>query len=163
MASMTRRALWCGWCLACPMLTLPKSPSTWRAGPLVEVPTCMRGPTASPNAPRGLRRSFRRDLGVDGAELGRRLVRACDQRMTGLLLAARRLRRVAVGADAAIEALGRGESAGAASNVPANRASRSSRFSAQIRRRRNNAGAPASRGREALQCERSVKDSQRSL
>jgi len=31
--------------------------------------------------------------------------------MTGLLLAARRLRRVAVGADAAIEALGRGESA----------------------------------------------------
>jgi len=45
---------------------------------------------------------------VDGAELGARLVSACSQRIGGLLLAARRLGAVAVGSDAAREAIARG-------------------------------------------------------
>ena len=52
----------------------------------------------------GIARAFRRDPGVDGAELGARLVSACDARMAGLLLSARRLGAVAVGADAALDA-----------------------------------------------------------
>jgi len=59
-------------------------------------------------APRGLGRAFHRDPGVDATELGRRLVQACDRRMAGMLLAARRMRVLAVGADAAIDALTRG-------------------------------------------------------
>lgn len=45
---------------------------------------------------------------VDAAELGSRLVLAASQRMTGLLLAARRLGAVSVGSDAAREAIARG-------------------------------------------------------
>jgi predicted RNA-binding protein YlxR (DUF448 family) len=56
-------------------------------------------------APRGLARSFRREIRVDAAELGRRLEAACDRRLAGLLLAAARLRAVAVGADEATAAL----------------------------------------------------------
>ncbi len=43
-----------------------------------------------------------------GRDLGTRLVVACGHRMTGLLLAARRLGAVAVGSDASREALSRG-------------------------------------------------------
>jgi hypothetical protein len=62
-------------------------------------------PECLEKAPRGIARAFRRDPGLDGGELGRRLVRACDVRMTGLLVTARRLRAVAVGTDASLEAL----------------------------------------------------------
>ncbi len=58
--------------------------------------------------PRGLARSFKRAVRIDAAELGRRLVVACDRRMTGLLLAARRTGALAIGADASFEALARG-------------------------------------------------------
>ena len=40
--------------------------------------------------------------------IGRRLVEACDRRMAGLLLAAHRSRALAIGADAALEALEQG-------------------------------------------------------
>ena len=56
-------------------------------------------------APRGLARSLRRTVSVDGAALGDALVAACDRRMRGLLLAAHRLRMVAVGAEATARAL----------------------------------------------------------
>jgi uncharacterized protein len=59
-------------------------------------------------APRGLARVFKADPRVDAAELGRRLVIACERRMIGLLLAARRRRALAIGADAAMAALGGG-------------------------------------------------------
>jgi hypothetical protein len=77
-------------------------------------------------APRGLARAFGRGArnpsskdGTDAKpnaeppfvtarELGTRLVMACGHRMTGLLLAARRLGAIAVGSDAAREALSRG-------------------------------------------------------
>jgi predicted RNA-binding protein YlxR (DUF448 family) len=62
-------------------------------------------PTCMAKAPRGIDRAFRGQARVDGAELGRRLVSACDRRMRGLLLAAHRLRAVAIGADASFEAL----------------------------------------------------------
>src|SRR6185312_13484247 len=60
-------------------------------------------------APKGLGRAFK-GAGdrVDAAELGQRLVAACDRRMAGLLLSAHRLRQVAVGADASVEAMRRG-------------------------------------------------------
>jgi hypothetical protein len=58
-------------------------------------------------APRGLARSFHRPP-VPAAELGRALVEACNRSMTGLLLSARRLGSLAVGADAALEAAMRG-------------------------------------------------------
>jgi predicted RNA-binding protein YlxR (DUF448 family) len=65
-------------------------------------------------APRGLAR-MRAGRGgrangapLSAADLGARLVSACSQRMGGLLLAARRLRVVAVGSDAAREAIARG-------------------------------------------------------
>jgi hypothetical protein len=44
---------------------------------------------------------------VRSADLGAQLVAACHRRMAGLLLAARRLDAVAVGADASLSALGR--------------------------------------------------------
>lgn len=56
-------------------------------------------------APRGIARSFRRDPGVDSRELGRRLLVACDRRMTGLFLAARRMGCLTVGTAASLEAI----------------------------------------------------------
>jgi hypothetical protein len=61
-------------------------------------------------APRGLARSFPgtiRERDVTPRELGARLVAACDRRMVGLLLAARRIGALAVGADAVEGALRR--------------------------------------------------------
>src|SRR5580704_17435100 len=54
-------------------------------------------PACLAKAPRGLARSFKRDAGVDAAEIGQRLVAACDRRMSGLVLAARRTGALAVG------------------------------------------------------------------
>jgi len=62
-------------------------------------------PDCLTKAPRGIARSFKRDVRVDAPELGRRLVAACDRRMAGLLLAARRARVLAIGADAVAQAL----------------------------------------------------------
>jgi len=45
---------------------------------------------------------------LDAAAIGRRLVEACERRMAGLLIAARRSRALAIGADAALEALEQG-------------------------------------------------------
>lgn len=59
-------------------------------------------------AQRGLARAFKRDIRLGAEELGRRLVAACDRRMTGLLLAARRTGALAVGADESLGALRRG-------------------------------------------------------
>jgi predicted RNA-binding protein YlxR (DUF448 family) len=59
-------------------------------------------------APRGLARAFRGAVKSSPAAIGARLVEACDRRMGGLLLAAHRSRALAIGADAAIEALGQG-------------------------------------------------------
>ncbi len=56
-------------------------------------------PECIAKAPRGLARAFRAGVRLDAAELGRRLVSACDRRMQGLLLAAHRLRALAIGAD----------------------------------------------------------------
>jgi predicted RNA-binding protein YlxR (DUF448 family) len=86
-------------------------------------------PECLARAPRGLARAFGRGArnraveGTSGAsavlsaahagsieatDLGARLVAACRQRMAGLLLAARRLGAVAVGSEAARDALARG-------------------------------------------------------
>jgi predicted RNA-binding protein YlxR (DUF448 family) len=57
-------------------------------------------------APRGLARAFgdqRYEVSV--RELGARLIAACDRRMVGLLLAARRVRALAIGAQAVNDAL----------------------------------------------------------
>jgi predicted RNA-binding protein YlxR (DUF448 family) len=62
-------------------------------------------PACIEKAPRGLARGLRGAVKTDTAAIGRRLVEACDRRMAGLLLAARRSRALAIGADAAIEAL----------------------------------------------------------
>jgi predicted RNA-binding protein YlxR (DUF448 family)/ribosomal protein L7Ae-like RNA K-turn-binding protein len=56
-------------------------------------------------APRGLARAFHASVQADGAELGARLVAACDRRMVGLLLAARRTKSLAIGTQAAIDAI----------------------------------------------------------
>jgi predicted RNA-binding protein YlxR (DUF448 family) len=66
-------------------------------------------PTCMAKAPRGIDRAFRGQGRVDGAELGRRLVSACDRRMRGLLLAAHRLRAIAIGTDASFDALRAGD------------------------------------------------------
>ena len=58
-------------------------------------------------APRGIARSFKRDPKVDAGALADRLSAACDRRMAGLLLAARRTGALAIGADAALEAIRR--------------------------------------------------------
>jgi predicted RNA-binding protein YlxR (DUF448 family) len=63
-------------------------------------------------APRGLGRAFKGAVKVDAAVVGRRLVEACDRRVAGLLLAAHRMRAIVAGADAALAALGDGESLG---------------------------------------------------
>lgn len=65
-------------------------------------------PACLEKAPRGLARVFRRAVKPDSAALGRMLVDACNRRIAGLLLAARRSREIAVGADASLEALARG-------------------------------------------------------
>lgn len=59
-------------------------------------------------APRGLGRAFRGAARADAAAIGQRLVEACDRRTSGLLMAAHRTRALAVGADAAFEALAKG-------------------------------------------------------
>src|SRR5271166_4942291 len=64
-------------------------------------------PECLAKAPRGLARSFKR-APIDVVELGARLAAACDRRMTGLVLAARRSGGLAIGADAALSALRRG-------------------------------------------------------
>jgi uncharacterized protein len=63
-------------------------------------------------APRGIARGFRGAIDAEPVAIGRRLLEACDRRMAGLLLAAHRSRALAIGADAAIEALERGASLG---------------------------------------------------
>jgi predicted RNA-binding protein YlxR (DUF448 family) len=65
-------------------------------------------PACIEKAPRGLARGFRGAVKADPAAIGRCLVEACDRRMAGLLIAARRSHALAIGADAAIEALERG-------------------------------------------------------
>jgi hypothetical protein len=67
-------------------------------------------PDCIARAPRGLARSFKRGIerSLDVSELARRLTAACDRRMAGLLVAARRLGALAIGADAALEALRHG-------------------------------------------------------
>jgi len=72
-------------------------------------------PLCIEKAPRGLARAFQGQqqgqggaAKVDSALLGRRLVEACNRRMAGLLLAAHRSRALAIGADAALEALEQG-------------------------------------------------------
>jgi predicted RNA-binding protein YlxR (DUF448 family) len=62
-------------------------------------PACIQG------APRGLARSFKGAVRVDAAEIGRCLLAACERRMVGLLLAARRRGDLAIGADASCQAL----------------------------------------------------------
>ena len=53
----------------------------------------------------GIARSFKTKVKISAAELAEQLVAACDRRMTGLLVAARRLNALAIGADAACKAL----------------------------------------------------------
>jgi len=65
-------------------------------------------PSCIAKAPRALARSFQREgLSVTAVELGERLVAACDRRMVGLLLAARRTGAVAIGGNAATDAIER--------------------------------------------------------
>ena len=66
-------------------------------------------PACLAKAPRGLSRAFKREIKIDSAELGRLLVAACDRRLAGLLLAARRTRVLAIGADEALGALRSGK------------------------------------------------------
>ena len=69
-------------------------------------------PDCIDKAPRGLARTFKRDRtvepGVDARELASRLSAACDRRMAGLMLAARRTNALAIGTDASLEAIRRG-------------------------------------------------------
>jgi ribosomal protein L7Ae-like RNA K-turn-binding protein len=53
-------------------------------------------------------RSFGANVRVDAAGLGARIAEACDRRIAGLLLAARRTRALAIGADATLEAIDAG-------------------------------------------------------
>jgi hypothetical protein len=62
-------------------------------------------------APRGLSRAFRQNISTTGAELGRSLSASAGRRIGGLLVAARRLRALDVGADASLEALRRSRDA----------------------------------------------------
>jgi hypothetical protein len=59
-------------------------------------------------APKGLARAFHRPVTISPAELGERLVASCVRRFKGLLLAARGARVLAIGAQAASDALRRG-------------------------------------------------------
>ena len=65
-------------------------------------PACIQG------APRGLARSFGGPVDTGSARLGALLVEACGRRVVGLLLAAHRLRDLAVGAEAAVQAMSAG-------------------------------------------------------
>ncbi|HEX3345779.1 MAG TPA: DUF448 domain-containing protein [Polyangiaceae bacterium] len=69
-------------------------------------------PECIAKAPRGLARTFKRDMthvaGGTAADLAARLTAACDRRMSGLMMAARRTNALAVGADASLEAIRRG-------------------------------------------------------
>ena len=65
-------------------------------------------PDCIEKAPRGLARTFKRDPKVNARELGVRLASACERRMGGLMLAARRTNALAVGTDASLEAVRRG-------------------------------------------------------
>jgi hypothetical protein len=56
----------------------------------------------------GLSRAFRAPVSARPAELGAAIVAACERRMEGLLLSARRIGAVAAGADAALAAARRG-------------------------------------------------------
>jgi predicted RNA-binding protein YlxR (DUF448 family) len=59
-------------------------------------------------APAGLSRSLRGPSGVTGADVAQALVVACDRRLQGLIVSARRRGELAVGADAALDAARRG-------------------------------------------------------
>ena len=65
-------------------------------------------PECIEKAPRGLAKTFKRDPKVDARELASRLSAACDRRMSGLMMAARRTNALAVGADSSLEAIRRG-------------------------------------------------------
>ncbi len=62
-------------------------------------PACIQG------APRGLGRAFKGKVRLDAAEIGARLAVACERRMVGLLLAARRRRELEIGTEASVRAL----------------------------------------------------------
>jgi predicted RNA-binding protein YlxR (DUF448 family) len=55
----------------------------------------------------GLARSFRCKVKVSGDELAAQVVEALDRRTTGLIMAAARTRKLTLGADSTIEAIGR--------------------------------------------------------
>jgi predicted RNA-binding protein YlxR (DUF448 family) len=65
-------------------------------------------PACLEKAPRGLARAFKRAMKQDAGALGRLLVESCNRRIAGLLMAAFRSRELAVGTDAALEALKQG-------------------------------------------------------
>jgi predicted RNA-binding protein YlxR (DUF448 family) len=65
-------------------------------------------PACIEKAPKGLARGLRGAVKADAAFIGRRLVEACDRRMAGLVLAARRSGALVIGADAALGALAKG-------------------------------------------------------
>jgi predicted RNA-binding protein YlxR (DUF448 family)/ribosomal protein L7Ae-like RNA K-turn-binding protein len=56
----------------------------------------------------GLARSFKAQVTADAADLSEQIATGADRRIRGLILSANRLKRVALGADAACEALMRG-------------------------------------------------------
>jgi len=56
----------------------------------------------------GLARSFKAAVTADAGELAEQIATGADRRIRGLILSANRLKRVALGADAACEALQRG-------------------------------------------------------
>jgi ribosomal protein L7Ae-like RNA K-turn-binding protein len=59
----------------------------------------------------GLARSMKTSVRADAQEISGQLAGACDRRIAGLLLAARRTRALAVGVDATLEALAKGDAA----------------------------------------------------
>jgi len=65
-------------------------------------PKCIEG------ASRGLARAFGGPVDAEPGRLGAHLVRACERRAVGLLMAAHRLRDLRIGADATIEAMNKG-------------------------------------------------------
>ncbi len=65
-------------------------------------------PECLAKAPRGLSRAYKREMKVTAGRLGAALVAACDRRIQGLLLAARRSGGLTLGTDDAMTALRRG-------------------------------------------------------
>lgn len=65
-------------------------------------------PECLEKAPKGLSRAFKQEVRADARAMGTALAAACDRRAAGLVLAARRTGTLAVGADAALEAVRRG-------------------------------------------------------